>query len=141
MSQNTMLFAPCAFNLAETSRMLEIAKGIVREPQARKVFGIHFISDGGDFESLIEKHGFALTRMEPRLTPEKIEHIGKVDRGEKFTPAFTDAEMIQRVENEIAALPASRTGRRGHRVVPVDSGNLPCAQHSSRLGGAVHLVA
>ncbi len=42
--------------------------------------------------------------MEPRLTPEKIEHIAKVDRGEKFTPAFTDAEMIQRVENEVAVL-------------------------------------
>ena len=35
---------------------------------------------------MIEKHGFALTRMEPRLTPEKIEHIAKVDRGEKFAP-------------------------------------------------------
>ena len=45
---------------------------------------MHFISDGGDFEGLIEKHGFALTRMEPRLTKEKIEHIARVDRGEKF---------------------------------------------------------
>jgi hypothetical protein len=32
---------------------------------------------------MIEKHGFALTRMEPRLTGEKIEFIGRVDRGEK----------------------------------------------------------
>jgi UDP:flavonoid glycosyltransferase YjiC (YdhE family) len=100
----TLLFAPCAFNLAETSRMLEIAKGVARDPVASKVFQTHFISDGGSFEPLIEKHGFALTRMEPRLTPEKIEHIAKVDRGEKFTPAFTDAEMIQRVENEVAIL-------------------------------------
>jgi hypothetical protein len=68
--------------------MLEIAKGIARDRVASKVFGTHFISDGGDFESLIEKHGFTLTRMEPRLTPEKIEHIAKVDRGEKFAPAF-----------------------------------------------------
>jgi hypothetical protein len=87
----TLLFAPCAFNLAETSRMLEIALGVSRDQVASKVFQSHFISDGGDFEPLIEKHGFALTRMEPRLTPEKIEHIAKVDRGEKFTPAFTDA--------------------------------------------------
>jgi UDP:flavonoid glycosyltransferase YjiC (YdhE family) len=100
----TLLFAPCAFNLAETSRMLEIALGVVHDQVARNVFQIHFISDGGDFEPLIEKHGFALTRMEPRLTPEKIEHIAKVDRGEKFTPAFTHAEMIQRVENEAAVL-------------------------------------
>lgn len=42
--------------------------------------------------------------MEPRLTREKIEFIAKVDRGEKFAPAFTDAELIQRVDNEIACL-------------------------------------
>jgi UDP:flavonoid glycosyltransferase YjiC (YdhE family) len=104
MPKKAILFAPCAFNLAETSRMVEIAKGIENHPTARQRFDVHFISDGGDFESMIEKHGFALTRMEPRLTPEKIELIAKVDRGEKFTPAFTDAEMIQRVENEAAVL-------------------------------------
>src|SRR5664279_1032336 len=102
MPKHTLLFAPCAFNLAETSRMLEIAKGIERHPEARKVFDIHFISDGGDFEPMIERHAFALTRMEPRLTKEKIEFIAKVDRGEKFAPTFTDAELIQRVENEMA---------------------------------------
>jgi UDP:flavonoid glycosyltransferase YjiC (YdhE family) len=102
--EKTLLFAPCAFNLAETSRMLEIAKEVARDPVGSTAFHIRFISDGGDFESLIGKHGFALTRMEPRLTPEKIEHIAKVDRGEKFTPAFTDVEMIQRVENEVVVL-------------------------------------
>ncbi len=104
MSKRILLFAPCAFNLAETSRMVEIAKGILRNPAASQAFDVHFISDGGDFESMIERHGFALTRMEPRLTPEKIEFIGKVDRGEKFAPAFTDAELIVRVQNEIACL-------------------------------------
>jgi UDP-N-acetylglucosamine:LPS N-acetylglucosamine transferase len=99
-----LLFAPCAFNLAETSRMVEIAKGIARHPTASQTFDIQFISDGGDFESMIETHGFALTRMEPRLTREKIEHIAKVDRGEIFAPAFADAEMINRVENEVAVL-------------------------------------
>jgi len=84
--------------------MVEIAKAVERHPEASKVFDIHFISDGGDFERMIEKHGFALTRMEPRLTKEKIELIAKVDRGEKFAPAFTDAELIQRVENEVACL-------------------------------------
>ena len=104
MPKQTLLFAPCAFNLAETSRMVEIAKAIRLNPVASQTFDIHFISDGGEFERLIEKHGFALTRLEPRLTKEKIEHLAKVDRGEKFAPAFTDAEMIQRVDNEIACL-------------------------------------
>jgi UDP:flavonoid glycosyltransferase YjiC (YdhE family) len=104
MSKRPLLFAPCAFNLAETSRMVEIAKAVDRHPAASSVFDIQFISDGGDFEGLVEKHGFPLTRMEPRLTKEKIEHIAKVDRGEKFAPAFTDLEMIQRVDSEIALL-------------------------------------
>ena len=104
MARKTLLFAPAAFNLAETSRMVEIAKAIARHPAAGQIFDIHFISDGGDFEQLIEKHSFRLTRLEPRLTPEKIEFIAKVDRGEKFAPAFTDREMIQRVESEIACL-------------------------------------
>lgn len=67
--------------------MVEIAKGVARHPTASQTFDIQFISDGGEFERLIEKHGFALIRMQPRLTPEKIEHIAKVDRGEKFAPA------------------------------------------------------
>lgn len=74
--------------------MLEIAKGVARDAAASKVFDIHFISDGGDFEPLIEKRGFTVTRMEPRLSPEKIEHIAKVDRGERFTPAFNDADAV-----------------------------------------------
>ncbi len=104
MSRKVLLFAPCAFNLAETSRMVEIAKGVRHHPKASQVFDVHFVSDGGEFEQLIERHGFPLTRLEPRLTPEKIEHIAKVDRGEKFAPAFTDREMVQRVESEIACL-------------------------------------
>jgi UDP:flavonoid glycosyltransferase YjiC (YdhE family) len=104
MPKKVILFAPCAFNLAETSRMVEIAKAIQRHPKTDQAFDIHFISDGGDFETMIVKHGFALTRMEPRLTPEKIELIAKVDRGEKFTPAFSNAELIQRVNNEVTVL-------------------------------------
>ena len=103
-AKRPLVFAPCAFNLAETSRMVEIAKAVVRDVTASHVFDVHFISDGGEFESMIERHGFGLTRMEPRLTPEKIEHIARVDRGEEFTAAFTDAEMVERVKNEVAVL-------------------------------------
>jgi len=106
MPKRTLLFAPCAFNLAETSRMVEIAKAVARHPAASQAFDIHFISDGGDFEPMIEKHGFALTRLQPRLTKEKIELIGKVDRGEKFTPAFSDKELVARVNSEVACLRA-----------------------------------
>ena len=100
MSKKILLFAPAAFNLAETTRMIEIAKGIRRHSSASQVFDIRFISDGGDMEKLIEEEGFPLHRMEPRLTPEKIEYLYKVDKGETFSPAFSREEMIVRIENE-----------------------------------------
>ena len=84
--------------------MIEIAKGIAAHEAASKVFEIRLISDGGDFESLIEGQGFPLKRLEPRLTKEKIEHIARVDRGERFAPAFSEKEMIERVDNETAYL-------------------------------------
>jgi len=104
MPKKVLLFAPVTFDLAETTRMIEIAKGIRNHEAASKVFDIQFISNGGDLEHLIEEEGFPLKRLEPRLTREKIEHIGKVDKGEKFAPAFTQKEMIEMVENEVRYL-------------------------------------
>ncbi|MGA3093671.1 MAG: hypothetical protein ABSD75_34240 [Terriglobales bacterium] len=104
MARRILLFAPAAFNLAETTRMLEIAKGVRNHDTASKTFEIQFISDGGDLERLIEEEGFLLQRMSPRLTKEKIEHIAEVDRGERFAPAFSSSELFERVESEVAHL-------------------------------------
>jgi UDP:flavonoid glycosyltransferase YjiC (YdhE family) len=104
MPKMILLFAPAAFDLAETTRMIEIAKGIRNHPQACQVFEIQFITDGGDLERLIEEAGFPLHRMEPRLTPEKIEFIGRVDKGETFAPAFTRQEMIDQINHEMTYL-------------------------------------
>jgi UDP:flavonoid glycosyltransferase YjiC (YdhE family) len=104
MPKKLLLFAPAAFDLAETTRMIEIAKGIANHPHASQVFEIQFISNGGDLEHLIEEEGFPLKRLEPRLTPEKIEFIGKVDKGEKFAPAFSQKEIISMIDNEVKYL-------------------------------------
>ncbi len=102
--KKTLLFAPAAFDLAETTRMIEIAEGIRRHEKACDIFDIQFISNGGDLEHLIEEEGFPLKRVGPRLTQEKIEFIGKVDKGETFAPAFTRQEMIELIENEVIYL-------------------------------------
>lgn len=104
MTKKVLLFAPAAFNLAETTRMIEVAKGVRQHPEANQLFAIQFISDGGEFEHLIEEEGFALKKMEPRLTQEKIEYLYKVDKGEKFGSGFSREETIVRVENEKAYL-------------------------------------
>lgn len=67
MSKRILLFAPAAFNLPETTCMIEIAKGVANHDTGSKIFEIQFISDGGDFERLIQEEGFPLQRMKPRL--------------------------------------------------------------------------
>ena len=104
MTKKLLLFAPVTFDLAETTRMIEIAKGIVQHELASKVFDIQFISNGGDLEHLIEEEGFPLERLEPRYTLEMIELLGKVDKGEKFAPALSQKEIIAMIDNEVKYL-------------------------------------
>jgi hypothetical protein len=49
----TLLFSPGAYNLAETTRCIEVAKA------CRHDFNILFMSYGGEFEKLITQAGFA----------------------------------------------------------------------------------
>jgi UDP:flavonoid glycosyltransferase YjiC (YdhE family) len=92
----TLLFSPASYNLAETTRCIGIAKACVSR------FHISFMSYGGQFENLIEKEGFEIHRLEPVLTPEKIDHIYKVDQGEKFGNLFSVDEITEQVESELA---------------------------------------
>jgi UDP:flavonoid glycosyltransferase YjiC (YdhE family) len=76
--------------------MLGIAKA------CRGKFECAFLTFGGQFESLIGDIGFPIHRLEPHLTPGKIEHIYKVDKGEKFGVIFTEAEVEARIQSELA---------------------------------------
>lgn len=94
----TIAMFPAAWNLAETTRTLEVAKA------CRNEFNIVFATHGGQFEELIENEGFPLTRLEPGLTDEQIEHLYQVDQGEKIGSFFTVKQTRQRVEKEAAFL-------------------------------------
>ena len=71
---NTIVFAVAGYNLAETGRMIEIARA------ARKYFNVIFASYGGQFEQLIEDEGFHLERMSPRLTRSSTASIRRSPR-------------------------------------------------------------
>lgn len=94
----TLVFAVAGYNLAETGRMIEIARA------ARKYFNVIFASYGGRFEELIEGEGFLLERMSPRLTPKRLARLRVVLSGETFnTVGYLSAEELrERVPNEIA---------------------------------------
>ena len=107
---------------------------------ARQTFDIHFISDGGDFENLIEKHGFALTRLEPRLTKEKIEFIAKVDRGEKFAPGLhrCRADPPRRERNGLSQRAQACCGR--DWLLRDDPGDVPGSYDPPCLGRSIDLA-
>ncbi len=92
----TLVFAPETLNIAETTRMIEIAK------EARDRFHCIFFGYSDVYSSLIEQAGFEFRRMTPWLSKEKVEHLWKVDRMESFKDPFTETELKQRVECEIA---------------------------------------
>jgi UDP:flavonoid glycosyltransferase YjiC (YdhE family) len=91
-----LVFSPAAYNLAETTRAIEIAKA------CRDLFDILFVSYGGDFEGEIAKAGFEIRRLGPRLTPAKIDYLYKVDQGQAFGYFFSVGEVQEQVRNELA---------------------------------------
>lgn len=93
----TIIFAVAGYNLAETGRHIEIAR------TCKNLFEVVFMSYGGPYEHLIEKEGFTLKKMNPRLTDKQLKHIRRALSGETFNTVgyFTAREMKPRVENEI----------------------------------------
>ena len=93
----TLIFAVAGYNLAETGRMLEIAKA------SKGKFEIIFISYGGQYEHFIEEAGFELRKMEPRLTQKKLDRLRVILSGETLNTVgyLTEKELLVRVPNEI----------------------------------------
>lgn len=92
----TILFFPITFNLAETTEAITIARAI------RGDFNCHFASYGGAFETLIEKEGFPMTRLEPRLTKEKIRQIYAINQGTSFSRLHSVEYVRQMIRGELA---------------------------------------
>lgn len=93
----TLIFAVAGYNLAETGRMLEIARS------CKDIFNIIFASYGGRFEHFIENEGFELRKMQPRLTPERLAKLRVVLSGETLNTVgyLTAKDLHARVPSEI----------------------------------------
>lgn len=88
-----ILFAPETFNLAETTRCIEIAKAC---DFAKCIFcGYSEI-----FSGLISDAGFEFHLLQPELTSKKIEQIMKFDQGKSLRNPFDTDLLRQRVSNE-----------------------------------------
>ena len=94
----TLIFAVAGYNLAETGRMIEIARA------AKEHFNVLFISYGGQFESLIEKEGFRINKMEPRLSQKKLDRLRLVLSGETLnTLGYLSAKELEPNELRLIA--------------------------------------
>jgi len=94
----TLLFGVVGWNIAETTRMIEIAT------QCSSWAAPTFMSYGGEHDRLVVEAGFTLHSLSPRDTPEKIEHLWAVDRGEKFAEPYSTEEIRERVAAERALI-------------------------------------
>lgn len=90
----TVLFAPETFSLAETTRMLEIAKVM------RAQHDCVFLSYSDRFADLIDEAGFDQDRLLPRLTEEQADQLLAADQGRSLRHPFTVGMMRQRVRGE-----------------------------------------
>ena len=115
MNKQTLVFAVAGYNLAETGRMIEIARS------AKQLFDVRFISYGGQFERLIEEEGFSLTRMEPRLTQEKLDRLRVVLSGETLnTIGYFSAKELSPVVITCAELRSECINRLHSTCLPFD---------------------
>lgn len=93
-----ILFAVAGYNLAETGRMIEIARA------AQEHFDVSFLSYGGQFEELIEKEDFPLKKMSPRLTAAQLARLRVILSGETLNTVgyLSSKQLKERIPNEIA---------------------------------------
>jgi ribosomal protein S18 acetylase RimI-like enzyme len=91
-----LLFGPETLNIAETTRMIEVARA------CKGVFSTQFYGYGGEYERLIGEAGFVCHTLEPRLTPERAEELWKADRVERGGRFFTRDELVRRAHAEVA---------------------------------------
>jgi hypothetical protein len=76
-----LLFAAVTWNLAETTRMIEIAKACDHH------FTPHFCGYGGPYAHLIDEAGLPFHLLQPVLSQEKIDYLWRVDRAEEDGPS------------------------------------------------------
>lgn len=94
----TLLFCPVTFNLAEVTRMIEVARAA--SPRHRVVF----LGYESDFAGLIADAGFEYRACEPAMSAAEREQALKFDQGRTFRSPFTHALVAARVEAERAAI-------------------------------------
>lgn len=94
----TILFAPATFNLAETTRMIEVAKVL------RHDYHCAFCGFSETYLELIKEEKFEVTLLNPILTSAQEAAIIKFDQGKSLKNPFTSELVAERVASELALI-------------------------------------
>ncbi|MGO2110840.1 MAG: hypothetical protein ACTH31_04435, partial [Pseudoclavibacter sp.] len=90
----TILFAPCTFNLAETTRMIEIARALGDD------FDPVFLAYEPEYTHLIVEAGFDVRQLGPVLSPKGRATALAFDQGRSIRQPFSTGAVRRRVEAE-----------------------------------------
>ncbi|MEU4784885.1 glycosyltransferase [Nocardiopsis alba] len=93
---STVLFAPETFDLAETTRTIEVARHL------RDRHECVFAGYSERYAGLIEQAGFEYFPLAPVLTDDQAEQLLRFDQGRAVTHPFTAELLRERVEGERA---------------------------------------
>jgi UDP:flavonoid glycosyltransferase YjiC (YdhE family) len=94
----TALFCPVTFNLAETTRMIQVARAL--DPAHRAVF----MGYEDDFVQLITDAGFEYRACTPSWTAAERKQAIDFDQGKAFKSPFTNELVAERVDVERALI-------------------------------------
>ncbi len=95
---STVLFAPVTFNLAETTRMIQVARALPAGLQPV------FMGYERDYVSLIRDAGFDYRPLEPAWTDAQRRQAMDFDQGRTMKSPFTDELVATRVATERALI-------------------------------------
>lgn len=95
-SRPLLLLAPETFDLAETTRMLEVGRA------SRNDFRVEAMCYGGRFTHLLAEAGFTCHCLSPHLAADRIEQLARALRMERGGRMFSTEELAARVDSELA---------------------------------------
>lgn len=92
----TIVFCPITFNLAEVTRMIEVARALAPEHTAA------FMGYETDFAHLVDEAGFSYHAAEPAFTRAERDQALRFDQGKTLRTPFTYELVAERVKAERA---------------------------------------
>lgn len=98
----TILFAPETFNLAETSRCLELAKRLASD------YRCLFSGYSERFSGLITEAGFEFYHLEPQMSEADCQKMLDFDQFKSLKRPLSHQQIVTRIEQEIALIKAQR---------------------------------